>query len=157
MPKRDDRRLESSIDHFGQLINEQGGQAEFVKRLAAVGVGRLRNSVAGWMNVKNHAYPNGETLTKIADAFDVSTDWLLGRTEDRQGLVGAQRVEMERFVAERQRLFVSLAQFILDDLYETTRRKGKMETDPAVLVGLWDRRRRERGLRAVQSVMRRGR
>lgn len=53
---------------------------------------------------KGEANPPLELLVKIADYFDVSTDYILGRTESPQGKVYEQKVkvsytpEMENFV-----------------------------------------------------------
>lgn len=57
---------------------------------------------------KNGTTPNGETLKKIADYFDVSVDYLLGRTDkpellaahtadDSHDLTPEQREELEQF------------------------------------------------------------
>lgn len=46
------------------------------------------------------AKPNLETLTRLADIFDCSTDYLLGRTDDRdieiyRGIVDGEEYELE--------------------------------------------------------------
>ena len=43
-------------------------------------LGVTKSSISSW-NIKNKP-PKGETLVTIADTFHVSTDYLLGRTED---------------------------------------------------------------------------
>lgn len=43
-------------------------------------LGVSRSTVAMWESGKNE--PDGEMLVKIAEYFDVSTDYLLGRSED---------------------------------------------------------------------------
>lgn len=35
-----------------------------------------------------HSVPNSDTLALIADALNVSTDWLLGRTDDSKSHIG---------------------------------------------------------------------
>lgn len=39
-----------------------------------------KNAVSAWRD--RGTVPSGDTITKLADYFDVSTDYLLGRTEE---------------------------------------------------------------------------
>lgn len=48
-------------------------------------LGISMGSIAQW---KNGSTPSGETLVKIADYFGVSTDYLLGRTEEPTNILG---------------------------------------------------------------------
>jgi len=84
--RKKDKQLKASVDAFRTLISEAGGQEKFVDKLESAGMKRSRSTVAGWMNEKNHTYPDAETLVGIADLFSVSVDWLLGRSEDRKRL-----------------------------------------------------------------------
>ena len=40
-------------------------------------------SMRGYQDVELGAKPKYDTLLRIADFYDVSVDWLMGRTEDR--------------------------------------------------------------------------
>lgn len=46
---------------------------------------------------KNGAIPNGETLLKLADYLKVSTDYLLGRTEQQKAINNDNVVKMSKF------------------------------------------------------------
>lgn len=59
-----------------ELLVENGiSQKELADRLH---VGRT--TLCEWLN--NHNEPSMQTIVDIANIFDVSTDYLLGRTED---------------------------------------------------------------------------
>ena len=59
-------------------------------------LGMSAGNIARW---KNGTVPYGDSLTKLADYFGVSTDYLLGKTEKRQAPEGltAKRVLSELF------------------------------------------------------------
>ena len=40
-------------------------------------------SMRGYQDLELGAKPKYDTLLRIADFYDVSVDWLMGRTEDR--------------------------------------------------------------------------
>lgn len=58
--------------------------------------------VAQW---KNGSVPRSATLQKIADYFDVSTNYLLGETDERRP--GAESIELDGESRELVRLFES--------------------------------------------------
>ena len=122
------------------------------KKLAKIGVDVSRPTRSNWINEKSHAYPTTWQLTKIASSFDVSADWLLGLTEGRGGIVAAERVTIERFIAERERLFVALAAFVLKDVSERLRTGEPIELDPRALARRWNRVRMEMGYERVQAA-----
>ena len=64
------------IERLNILIDEKGISRN--KFCAEIGIGK--NSVADWEKRGNS--PDGETLIKIANHFDVSVDYLLGRTDN---------------------------------------------------------------------------
>ena len=47
---------------------------------ACIDIGLNRAAVAKW---KNGGKPNGSTAAKLAEYFDVTTDYLLGRSEEK--------------------------------------------------------------------------
>ena len=63
-------------DVFSKLCNEIGKKPNPVGK--EIGVSSA--AIANW---KTGSIPNGETLMKIADYFNVSVDYLLGRTDER--------------------------------------------------------------------------
>ena len=71
---------------FGEVLKsliereENLNQAEFAKVL---NVGK--SSVTNW--IRNRRVPDLDTLKKIADYFDVSFDYLLGRSELKKGRI----------------------------------------------------------------------
>lgn len=66
---------------FGSILkclrNEKGINQTELGRLINVG----KTTISGYEN--DSSFPDKETLKKIADYFDVSIDYLLGRTNDR--------------------------------------------------------------------------
>lgn len=68
--------------------------AEFHERLGEIrrAKGMTQSDVADWFGIVTRSYrhwengsrePSLENLVKLADLFDVTTDWLLGRTDER--------------------------------------------------------------------------
>lgn len=57
-------------------------------------IGVATGSVTKW---KNGASPNSETLLKIAQYFDVSTDYLLGNTDDMHQKQGEENIKFTDF------------------------------------------------------------
>ena len=55
-------------------------------------LGMSAGNIARW---KNGTVPYGDSLTKLADYFGVSTDYLLGKTEKRQAPEGLTAKDME--------------------------------------------------------------
>lgn len=66
------------FDRVKLLANKQG--ISIVELEEKLGFGR--NSLYSWKTKT----PNGDRLTKVADYFKVSTDYLLGRTDDKTAL-----------------------------------------------------------------------
>ncbi len=54
------------------------------RRLSQTAVGeQVGLSMRGYQDLELGAKPKYDTLFRIAEFFDVSVDWLMGRTEDR--------------------------------------------------------------------------
>lgn len=66
------------FDRVKELANKQS--ISIVELEEKLGFGR--NSLYSWKKKT----PNGDRLTKVADFFGVSTDYLLGRTDDKASL-----------------------------------------------------------------------
>lgn len=79
------------IDIFMQLCSERGVSAN----KACIEIGLARTAVAKW---KNGAVPQGQTLEKIADYFNVSTDYLLGK--EKSTAVSDEDTEMLEMLEE---------------------------------------------------------
>ncbi len=82
---------------------------------ACTDIGLNRAAVAKW---KNGGKPNGTTAAKLAEYFDVTTDYLLGRSEERAP------AEKPRAVSDEE---IKFALFggdgeITDAMYEEVRR-----------------------------------
>ena len=52
-------------------------------------------TVGNWESGKRQ--PDHETLTKLADFFEVSIDYLLGRTDDRYQKPGEENIKFDEF------------------------------------------------------------
>ena len=64
------------FNRFRQLCD----QKEISVYRACTDIGLNRSAVAKW---KNGGKPNGSTAAKLADYFGVTTDYLLGQSEER--------------------------------------------------------------------------
>ena len=75
------------FDRVKLLANKQG--ISIVELEEKLGFGR--NSLYSWKTKT----PNGDRLTKVADFFGVSTDYLLGRTDNKNLLGDSKRQKPE--------------------------------------------------------------
>ena len=71
-----------------------------------------KQSISNWEN--DNIRPSVEMLEKIADFFDVSTDYLLGREEKGKGLGGVNTLD----VTGLSPLQIKHIQLIVDDIRE---------------------------------------
>lgn len=67
----------NTVDTILTLISEHG----ITKNKLLLDLGLGKNSFVNWTD--RGTSPSGETLSKIADYFNVSVDYLLGRTASR--------------------------------------------------------------------------
>lgn len=70
--------MSNFIEHLDDLLRERGMTRN--QLLHELGLGK--NSFLNW-KIQN-TLPHGMTLVKLADYFDVSIDWLVGRSETRR-------------------------------------------------------------------------
>ncbi|EUJ25788.1 putative repressor protein [Listeria floridensis FSL S10-1187] len=82
----------TTFDRVKKLAENQ--KMSIVELEERLGFGR--NSLYSWKKKT----PNGESLRKVADYFNVSTDYLLGRTEDKYSHL---RLEDDDFIREAQK------------------------------------------------------
>ena len=75
-------------------------------------LGVKKQSISNWEN--DNIRPSVEMLEKIADFFDVSTDYLLGREEKGKGLGGINTLD----VTGLSPLQIKHIQLIVDDIRE---------------------------------------
>ncbi|MTI49983.1 MAG: helix-turn-helix transcriptional regulator [Firmicutes bacterium] len=68
-------------DRLKKLRKEKGYEAQFIAKKINVS----KATYSGYEN--NKSMPAYDTLTKIADFFNVTTDYLLGRTEVKYGVI----------------------------------------------------------------------
>lgn len=66
----------NAFDRLKKLCDEQGISVNILEERIGIG----KNSLYSWKN----NIPKGSNLIKVADYFDVSTDYLLGRTERKR-------------------------------------------------------------------------
>lgn len=66
------------MDILNSLIKEKGCSKTQMKKDLSLGI----NTFSNWK--LRGTIPSGETLSKIANYFDVSVDYLLGNTEQRE-------------------------------------------------------------------------
>ena len=98
-------------DQFAELCTEKGITANKV----LVDCGISRTSVAKW---KKGATPNGTTIQKLSDYFGVTTDYLLGMSNEKKPAPsslspteGALIHLYRSLPAERQELLMEQARF----------------------------------------------
>ena len=75
-------------------------------------LGVKKQSISNWEN--DNIRPSVEMLEKIADFFDVGTDYLLGREEKGKGLGGVNTLD----VTGLSPLQIKHIQLIVDDIRE---------------------------------------
>ena len=79
------------MNRLKALRNEHGmSQAEFAKK-----IGVAQNTVSNWEN--GNRLIDTDTVTRIADYFSVSVDYLLGRTDDINQKTGEENITFDDF------------------------------------------------------------
>jgi len=68
---------------FADRLRELRSISGISRKELAQGIGIAESTIANYEN--NLRLPDYEVLTRIADFFDVTTDYLLGRTDDPKG------------------------------------------------------------------------
>lgn len=67
------------FDRYAGIMEEKG--LDPGSQTAADMMGVTRSAISSWK--RKHSTPKGDTVAKMADVLGVSSDYLLGRTEDR--------------------------------------------------------------------------
>lgn len=80
-------------DRFTALCVQKGVSASFVVQQ----IGLNKSSATYW---KNGAIPKGNTLQKLADYFDVSTDYLLGNVSEPFRYLDKRTIREIKIIAE---------------------------------------------------------
>ena len=68
---------------FRTRLAQLQGQSEMTQSGFAQAIGIDRSALSQLTSGQNPRLPRAETLLAVAQRFQVSTDWLLGLTEDR--------------------------------------------------------------------------
>ena len=66
---------------FSERIRLLRGEKHLTQAAVAANIGL---SARGYQDLELGAVPRGDTLLAIAEFFDVSMDWLMGRTDKRE-------------------------------------------------------------------------
>ncbi len=69
--------------NFGTILKNLMDEHKLTQSGLAVAIGYTQRAISKWVN--EQAEPTETAIKKIADYFGVSTDYLLGRTEDDFG------------------------------------------------------------------------
>lgn len=80
---------------FGERLAELRIKSGFTQKVIGEKVGVSKSAFANYESGERH--PNFETIVKIADALNVSVDYLLGRTEQPFMAVAEERTATESF------------------------------------------------------------
>lgn len=125
----------SFIDTLNQLCKEKGVSITTVTSDPSVNLSH--GCVTRW---KNGSIPNGDALVKLADYFDVSVDYLLGREPitDPSDMANSQALGsfkegVHRFIREPDHLTLS---DIERDVILSLRRQPEMITPICRLLGI---------------------
>ena len=66
---------------FSERIRQLRNEKKLTQAVFAANIGL---SARGYQDLELGATPRGDTLLAIADFYDVSMDWLMGRTDKRE-------------------------------------------------------------------------
>lgn len=66
---------------FSERIRQLRGEKNLTQVAVAADIGL---SARGYQDLELGATPRGDTLLAIAEFYDVSMDWLMGRTDKRE-------------------------------------------------------------------------
>jgi len=87
---RTEKRTPTGTEHFAACQGETMDFSERIRRLRRAEhlsqpalAKRIGLSMRGYQNMELGTMPRYENLLRIADYYDVSVDWLMGRTENR--------------------------------------------------------------------------
>jgi transcriptional regulator with XRE-family HTH domain len=80
---------------FGERVAELRIKSGFTQKVIGEKVGVTKSAFANYESGERH--PNFETVVKIADALNVSVDYLLGRTDQPFMAVAGERSAAESF------------------------------------------------------------
>lgn len=98
-----------SID-FGKRLKELRNKIGLYQKDIASELGVTPEAISNWERGKTE--PTYEQLILIADIFNVSLDYLLGRTDKNQ-------IELEQKLEEARQLAKDLQKYLPDALHET--------------------------------------
>jgi transcriptional regulator with XRE-family HTH domain len=70
---------------FGKRLKELRNEKDLTQEKLGQIFNVRKGTISNWEN--GNRFPNEETLIKLADFFDVSVDYLLGRTDSGPGTV----------------------------------------------------------------------
>ena len=91
---------------FKDILKQLRIEKDLTQREVAEQLGMCQQNYNKWES--RNSSPTGETLEKLADYFDVSTDYLLGRTKEKGRFRGQlsklQRAEEVAFTKRLKRL-----------------------------------------------------
>ena len=99
----------SFVDSIERLCNEKN--ISISKMLSDLGL--AKGLVSNWK--KRGTVPSGDILLKIADYFDVSTDYLLGIDFTASSETSEKTVPQERPLTKKQEQVLSLAKNLSDE------------------------------------------
>ena len=72
-------------ERFLKLVGETSSHTEIAEK-----IGTSRQNVGNWLNGKSNTKPDIYTLAKIAKAYGVSTDYLLGLNDEKSANLDVQ-------------------------------------------------------------------
>ena len=101
----DERSFDMFKKRFGQLINSRG----FNQKETAEALNINTTSVSRYFMDRT---PDTLVLWRIADYFNVSTDWLLGRSDEKYAVLS----EQEKSLLEKYKLATRDDRLIIDTL-----------------------------------------
>lgn len=113
----------TAFDILKKLCDEKGISVNTLEEKIGLG----KNTLYSWK--KNT--PKGSNLIRVADYFDVSTDYLLGRTDEKKYFnTGVNEIDSEvRSLARDIQSLENGDKKLLQDLIKTMRQRGKEASD----------------------------
>lgn len=95
----------SNIDLFKQRLKELRGKYNMTQQDLANQLGIVRTAIANYETGRTN--PDSETLSLIANIFDTSTDYLLGRTDIKEPIQNIVSEKTQKYSSSKESIDIA--------------------------------------------------